>query len=162
MSQLENCDVLSIDAYLQSNGMKRISVPGDGHYILHSWRLALAEVHIEIGYEELLNIGTAEISNNLHFYPNFLPGEDLVSQLEAYAIQHRYQNTVVDLMVHSLATATSTTCVTLSAPHGVVRKTLVEPREGIQSTATIHLCKLGVHYDAVLKSSAAVPLNRGV
>jgi hypothetical protein len=94
MSQLENRDVLIIDAYLQSNGRKRVSVPGDGHCILHSWRLALAEVDIEIGYEKLLNIGTAEISNNLHFYHDFLPGEDLVSQLEAYAVHNRYQNTV--------------------------------------------------------------------
>ena len=157
MSLLEDCDAFSVDAYLQSNAMKRVSVPADGHCILHSWHLALAEVSINLDYEELLKIGIAEISNNLQFYCYFLPGEDLMSQLDAYAIHHNYQNTVIDLMVHSLASATST-CTILSAPQGVVRKTVVEPREGIRSTAAINLCKLGMHYDAVLKVSAAVPL----
>lgn len=161
MSRKENCDTVSIDDYLQSHGMKRVNVPADGHCILHSWQIGLAEGCSKMEHEKLLEVGIAEISNNLDFYSDFLPGEDLLSQLEAYAVQHEYDDMVVDLMVHSLASATSTTCIVLSAPQGVVRKTLVEPREGIKSTATIHLCKLGMHYDAVVKASAEVPLTTG-
>lgn len=163
MSQMENCDAVCIDNYLQSSGMQRVSVPADGHCILHSWRIGLAEISTEMGYEQLLDAGIAEISNNLSFYSDFLPGEDLLSQLQAYSIQRDYRNTVVDLMVHSLASATCTTCVVLSAPQGVVRKTVIEPRKGIMSTATIYLCKLGMHYDAVQKASESdvVPLTTG-
>lgn len=161
MSQMKNFDASIIDDYLQSNGMKRVSVPADGHCILHSWQMGLTEVNTEMNHEKLLQVGMAEIANNLHFYSDFLPNEDLLSQLQAYATHHNYLNTVVDLMVHSLASATCTTCVILSAPQGVVRKTLIEPREGIKSTATIYLCKLGMHYDAVLKVSTEVPLTTG-
>jgi len=93
--------------------------------------------------------------NNLAFYGEFMLDEDIVSQLEAYVLQRQYHNTVVDLMLHSLASATRTTCVIISMWQGVVQETVVEPREGIESACKIHLCKVGPHYDAVLKTSSA-------
>ena len=36
-------------------------------------------------------MGVEEISNNLSFYGEFLPNEDLLSQLKAYAIHHKYE-----------------------------------------------------------------------
>ena len=52
-------------------------------------------------HEDLLHLGVMEISKNLGFYSEFLPDEDLSSQLEAYALLHNYQSTVVDLMVYA-------------------------------------------------------------
>ena len=155
MSQIESevYDTSDIDAYLESNGMKRVSVPADGHCILHSWRLGLDEVNVNYEHKKLLQVAVQEISNNLYFYGEFLPNEDLLSQLEAYAIHHQYESTVVDLMVYSLASATCTTCTILSMSGGVVQRTVIKPREGIESMWSISLCKLGPHYDAVVKES---------
>lgn len=86
-------DTNSIDAHLQSKGMKRVSVPSDGHCILHSWRLGLDELNIKYGHKQLLQMGVEEISNNLSFYGEFLPNEDLLSQLKAYAIHQQYEST---------------------------------------------------------------------
>ena len=63
------------------------------------------------------------------------------------------QSTVVDLMVYALANATQTTCIVLSSRDGEVRTTRIEPREGIDANHTIHVCKFGPHYDAVLDLS---------
>ena len=91
-----------LDEHLDSHGLKRIEVPPDGHCIIHSWRMGLKETSTD-----LLHLGVTEILNNLAFLPN----EDLRRQLEAYALLHNYHSAVVDLMVHALANATSTTCV---------------------------------------------------
>ena len=88
-------------------------------------------------------MGVTEILNNLAFYGEFLPNEDLRRQLA-----------VVDLMVHALANAISTTCIILSAKHGLVRTTKISPREGVKSTNIIRLCKIGQHYDAVVDKSS--------
>jgi len=70
-----------------------------------------------------------------------------------YALLHNYQSTVVDLMVYALANATQTTCIVLSSRDGEVWTTRIEPREGIDANHTIHVCKFGPHYDAVLDLS---------
>ena len=90
--------------------------------------IGLAKVDKEMNHVDLLQIGMAEITINLNFYSEFFPDEDQLSQLEAYAIQHRYENEVVDLLVHSLASATCTTCVIFSVPDGIFQRTVIEPR----------------------------------
>ena len=126
--ELENSgNVITIDAYLQSQGMRRVSVPADGHCIVHSWRLGLAATNIDISSTELLRRSVDEISNNLSFFKDFLPNEDLLSQLQAYVHLHQYESTVVDLMVYGLANATLTTCVIFSEFRGVVNQTVIEP-----------------------------------
>ena len=142
-TEVSKCEVLEVrnynsimDEYLHSHGMKRVCVPPDGHCILHSWRLGLSEVKAKIEHEKLLHLGVTEIAENLSFYNEFLPNEDLISQLEEYAFLNHYQSTVVDLMVYSLASATCTTCIIFSAPQGVVQETVIEPREGIKSNCT--------------------------
>lgn len=92
-----------------------------------------------------------EISQN---FEEFLPNEDLLSQLQAYAHLRNYQSTVVDLMVYGLANVTLTTCAIFSESKGVVNRTIIEPREGKKSSSMIRLCKIGPHYDAVLKLSS--------
>ena len=138
-----------LDEHLDSHGLKRIEVPPDGHCIIHSWRMGLKQTSTD-----LLHLGVTEILNNLAFYGEFLPNEDLRRQLEAYALLHNYHSAVVDLMVHALANATSTTCIILSAKHGLVRTTKISPREGVKSTNIIRLCKIGQHYDAVVDKSS--------
>jgi hypothetical protein len=103
---------------------------------------------------DILELGVTEILTNLDFYGEFLPGEDLRRQLEAYALLHNYHSAVVDLMVHALANATRTTCIVLSARHGQVRTTKINPREGVKSNNIIRLCKIGPHYDAVISKSS--------
>ena len=68
-----------------------------------------------------------EISQNMSFFEEFLPNEDLLSQLQAYIHLRNYQSTVVDLMVYGLANATLTTCVIFSESKGVVNRTVIEP-----------------------------------
>lgn len=144
-----------LDEHLEIHGLKRIEVPPDGHCIIHSWRMGLAEAcaKISMKQEDLLHLGVTEITNNLPFYSEFLPDEDLSFQLEAYALLYNYHSAVVDLMVHALANATCTTCIVLSAKCGEVRTTKIDPREGVQSNCTIRVCKVGHHYDAVLAES---------
>ena len=52
--------------------------------------MGLAEVSAKMEHEDLLHLGVMEISKNLGFYREFLPDEDLSSQLEAYALLHNY------------------------------------------------------------------------
>lgn len=53
--QIENYgNVITIDAYLKTQGLKRVSVPSDGHCILHSWRIGLEELNIYFSIIELL------------------------------------------------------------------------------------------------------------
>lgn len=125
----------------------------DGHCIIHSWRLSLAEASSMMEEKDLLQLCVTEISNNLVFYSEFLPNEDLSRQLQAYVLLHNYHSAVVDLMVYALANATCTTCIILSAKHGAVRTTRIDPRQGVQSNHIIRVCKIGAHYDAVLDKS---------
>ena len=111
--------------------------------------MGLAAKGAKIEQEEILKLGMAEISENLGFYGEFLPDEDLKCQLEAYALLNNYQSTVVDLMVCDLASATHTTCILFSTRDGKLQ-TRIEPRQGLESNHTIHVCKFGPHYDAVL------------
>lgn len=104
--------------------------------------------------KDLLQLCVIEITNNLAFYNEFLPNEDLSRQLEAYVLLHNYHSAVVDLMVYALANVTCTTCIILSAKQGVVRTTRIDPRQGVQSNHVIRVCKIGAHYDAVLDKSA--------
>jgi len=89
--------------------------------------MGLAQVSAKMEHEDLLHLGVMEISKNFGFYSEFLPGEDLSSQLEAYALLRNYKSTVVDLMVYALANATQTTCIVLSSRDGEVRTTRIEP-----------------------------------
>lgn len=150
MSQIDDDSIDTLDEHLYIHGMKRVDAPPDGHCIIHSWRMGLAELGTKMEHEDLLELAVTEISDNLHFYSEFLPDEDLSSQLEAYALLHNYQSTVVDLMVYALANATNTTCIVFSTLDGEVRTTRIEPRQGNEANHTIHVCKFGPHYDAVL------------
>ena len=157
LTELEYDDsVDTLDEHLHTHGMKRVEVPPDGHCIIHSWRMGLAAQGAKMEQEQILKLGVAEISENLGFYGEFLPDEDLKCQLEAYALLNNYQSTVVDLMVYALASATHTTCILFSARDGKLRTTRIEPRQGIESNHTIHVCKFGPHYDAVLDMSTPV------
>ena len=150
MSQIDDDSIDTLDEHLYIHGIKRVDAPPDGHCVIHRWRMGLAEVGTKMEHEELLQLAVTEISDNLHFYSEFLPGEDLSSQLEAYALVHNYQSTVVDLMVYALANATNTTCIVFSVLDGEVWTTKIEPRPGNEANHTIHVCKFGPHYDAVL------------
>ena len=110
MSQINDNSIDTLDEHLYTHGMKRVDAPPDGHCIIHSCRMGLAEVGTKMEHEDLLQLAVTEISDNLRFYSEFLPDEDLSSQLEAYALLHNYQSTVVDLMVYALTNATNTTC----------------------------------------------------
>lgn len=151
-----------LDEHLSDHALKRFEVPPDGHCIIHSWRIGLEEAGDEsIGTEDLLRCATTEILNNISFYKEFLPNEDLKRQLESYALLHNYHSAVVDLMIYALANATCTTCIVLSARFGKVRTTKIDPREGVVSSQIIRVCKVGAHYDAVVDNSTT-PVPPGV
>lgn len=153
--EIEDIDmnVSILDEHLDNNGLQRIEAPPDGHCIIHSWRMATAETGADIDHKDLLHLGVTEILNNLDFYSEFLPDEDLKCQLLAYALLRNYHSSVVDLMVYALANATSTTCIVLSAKDGAVRTTQINPREGVKSKYVIRVSKIGSHYDAILDKS---------
>ena len=164
MSQIETKDDDSIDTldeHLYIHGMKRVDAPPDGHCIIHSWRMGLADVGTKLEHEDLLQLAVTEISDNLCFYSEFLPDEDLSSQLEEYVLLRNYQSTVVDLMVYALANATNTTCIVFSTRNGEVRTTKIEPRQGNEANHTIHVCKFGPHYDSILDKATTLDAVAG-
>ena len=85
MSQIEtkgDDSIDTLDEHLYIRGMKRVDALPDGHCIIHSWRMGLAKVGTKLEHEDLLQLVLTEISDNLCSYSEFLPDEDLSSQLE--------------------------------------------------------------------------------
>ena len=151
----------ALDQHLDSNGLKRFEVARDGHCILHSWKVGLLEAGVRCTVDDLLSGSVADIMNNILFYKEFLPNEDLEKQLQYYAVLRDYDSAVVDLMVYALANATCTTCIVLSVQSGQVNATKISPRQQESSKRTIRVCKVGNHYDAVLQCTSDVSAVAG-
>ena len=150
-------DLSTIDHYLNELSMQRAPVPPDGHCILHSWQVSLASNGLSIELSTLKELVLCEIKSNLQFYQEFFPQQNLDEQLHEYINLRNYSSALVDMMVYALANATSTTCYIVSLQNSECRVTAIQPREGSASERSIHICKIGMHYDAVVdKDSTAV------
>jgi hypothetical protein len=91
---------------LVEEGLKMITVPGDGHCLLHAVQVCLqkggiAEVSVKDLCDKLLN----EIYKNWAFYKSFCPGQDILRGLHRYVALKEYNNDTVDLVLLVLSNA---------------------------------------------------------
>ena len=137
-----------LEEYLDQQGLKRIPVAGDGHCIIHSWKVGLENAGVPVSHaHHLLDAAIDEIVENINFYQDFVDG-DMMEQLTEYRSLGMYQSEVVDMMLYALANATRISCDVLSVRDDRVQTISITPR-GEQPNTTIKVFKLGAHYDGV-------------
>ena len=123
-------------------------VAGDGHCIIHSWKVGLENAGVPVSHaHHLLDAAIDEIVENINFYQDFVDG-DMMEQLTEYRSLGMYQSEVVDMMLYALANATRISCDVLSVRDDRVQTISITPR-GEQPNTTIKVFKLGAHYDGV-------------
>ena len=141
-----------IDGHISSWGKVRRAVPGDGHCIINSFALALEDIQFQgfdITTEELIARIKAEVMSNIDFYAPFVGDLDLVAELDDYLSYKRYNSSLVDLMLHVLASFTKVSILVFYVHLGNVRNVLIPPKDG-PAGQMVHLAKVGQHYDAIL------------
>lgn len=153
-----------IESYVSRKlGKQRKTVPGDGHCMLHAFSLGLREKddHSDYSVTALSTQIREEILGNIEFYSQFVGDKDrLVSDLDSYINDNKYDSEVVDLMLHALATVTNTSVSVLGVHEGQVQTLIIDPRGG-GSKRTIFICKIGMHYDAILHQDEEAAICEG-
>lgn len=153
-----------IESYVSRElGKQRKTVPGDGHCMLHAFSLGLREKddHSDYSVTTLSTQIREEILGNIEFYSQFVGDKDrLVSDLDSYINDNKYDSEVVDLMLHALATVTNTSVSVLGVHEGQVHTLIIDPRGG-GSKRTIFICKIGMHYDAILHQDEEAAICEG-
>lgn len=157
-----------IENHIRDLGKRRISVPGDGHCILHAFSQGVMEIEghqNEYSVTSLLPKIKEEVLGDLEHYSPFIGDTDdidLVSELESYIIDRKYDSCVVDVMPHVLANVTHTSVSVLYVDEvdGRVRTHTIPPTKGT-SKRTIFVCKIGMHYDATLHQDEEAAISEG-
>ena len=150
---------VDIDQYLAINNLFTISVPSDGHCLMHSWSVATGQ-----SLPAIHQILRAEYISNEAFY---LPFGITRTELECYLATNQYFLPSIDAVVNMLSNSTNTTIGIFGQKYtytpdkndtsfivtepiaGVTEFKQIQPRQGA-SNIKILLLKTGAHYDALI------------
>ncbi len=154
LSEAENTRKMKqvLEEYLRNRSLSMVSVPGEGHCILHSVQVGLQSAGCQsLSSQSILDKAVDEIVENISFYAGFADG-DIMEQLAEYQSLGNYQSTVGDMMLFALANAFKMRCIVLYVQDGKVRTTTILPRNN-QTSIDIQVCKMGAHYEGVSRLS---------
>ncbi|CAH3142598.1 unnamed protein product [Porites lobata] len=110
-SYFENGAQQRIDDFIANWCTARISVARDGHCICSSWIQCLADHGelVEGGVVRLIDVLTTEIGNHHDHYKSYITG-DWKQDLIDFKLNQKFDSTIVDLLLYTLANSTSTSC----------------------------------------------------
>ena len=145
-----------IERHVRNLGKRTKSVQGDGHCMLHAFRLGLREKDKQGDYtvESLKTKIENELSNNKQFYSDYSGYSDysdrvIEKDLDAYLNGKKYNSDVVDLIPHVIANATNTSISILYVQNNEVKAHQISPLNK-SPKRSISVYKIGEHYGAIL------------
>ena len=98
-----------------STSCEIIKVPGDGHCMIHAWKIALQnsrEIRNKPFYTQLYNSIYDEFTKNINHYINFvLDTTDIAEEVHNYLLRRDYASDIGDLVLQALANVTKTSAM---------------------------------------------------
>ena len=138
-----------------STSYEIIKVPGDGHCMIHAWKIALQnsrEIRNKPFYTQLYNSIYDEFTKNINHYINFvLDTTDIAEEVHNYLLRRDYASDIGDLVLQALANVTKTSAMIYIEDElgKLVQSSYIEPING-QIEGSINLLKSGQHYDVIV------------
>ena len=103
-----------------------------------------------------MDVAIKEIEGHHGHYKNFITG-NWKEELNNYKLHKQFNADIIDLLLHALVNATSTSCyvVSVESDSRDVRVEAIHPtRSPVVSVKEIFLCKIGQHYDAIIEANS--------
>ena len=146
---------------LQDMNKEVVTVPGDGHGLLHAVSESMKNEGIqEFTTEELSTILIAEVSSYIQYYIQYSDGRDIISDVDRYIRLKEYNNDTIDLVLAALCNALGIAAVIFHQVSSGVSVIAIGPgRPDVIFRCDIYLVLSGTgggaHYSGVRKIEAA-------
>ena len=103
------CFFLRLEIAKTFHETKIYPVPGDGHYLIYSWKIALIDfekAQLEPSYDILRNLINIVFQGKINEYTSFLVSKSPYEEVQKYLNEKSYSHDIGNIIINILANVT--------------------------------------------------------